>query len=205
MLSHFRFRMLLADSLRKLTLSLLIFAAVAASSAVHAESAVSADLPEKSTGLLSTDQMRDTALATQAFGAYLSAWSSKAFDTATLSNALTEGAVLELGIARLDCVFNVKGTAAIEEFARDVDTVATDWSFSGIHYFPTLERHVVFVQYDASFTRVASGNVETKRHLAVIELKEDRISRIRDFADSRWILDALLTDAPKGFSAALRQ
>ncbi len=129
--------------------------------------------------------------ARKAFGTYLAAWSSLEAQSRALSKVLTEDAVFEFRIARPDWSFKIEGEDAVVAHLGNLNAAASNWTFSNVHYFPTLDRNVVFVQYDARFTRTASGQVELQKHVSSIEMKDERIAHVREFADSRWILDSL--------------
>jgi len=148
-------------------------------------------------------ELVEVGLARKAFSAYLAAWSSEGVDLSNLSHAISKDAVLEFGVARYDWTFNIEGEDAIAEYVRDLNGIASNWKFSDIYYFPTLERNIVFVQYEASFMRKVSGKTEIQKHVASIEMNGEQISRVCDFADSRWIFDLLLGDTGRNATVSV--
>ena len=125
------------------------------------------------------------------FGVYLNAWSVGASASA-LASALSDGAVLEPGVGQFGWAVKIEGDHAIARYVQGPNSVASEWTFSDVRDFPTLQQHIVFVEFDAKSKRAGSPQPASERHIALVELEGERIGRIADFSDSRWVLDAVL-------------
>lgn len=143
---------------------------------------------------LASLQRADLAHAEAAFSRYLSSWNSSAGDEA-LDSVFAERALIELTLpARPEWTINVGGRAAIAEYVQARRGKGGSWSFSNVQYYPTLERGVVFVQYDA--VNVSSEARRAQRNLVVIELDGARIARLRDFTGARLVVNDLIETDP---------
>lgn len=139
-------------------------------------------------------QKADLARAEAAFSRYLSSWKSTAAEQG-LDEVFAERALIELTLpARPDWTINVGGRAAIAEYVQSRRAKGENWSFSNVHYYATLERGVVFVQYDAVSTSFSARRAH--RNLVVIELDGARIAKLRDFTGARLVVNDLLEGDP---------
>lgn len=139
-------------------------------------------------------QRADLAHAEAAFSRYLSSWNSAEGDQ-TLDSVFAERGLIELTLpARPEWTNNVGSRAAIAEYVQARRGKGASWSFSNVHYYPTLERGVVFVQYDA--VNVSSEARRAQRNLVVIELEGARIARLRDFTGARLVVNDLIETDP---------
>lgn len=148
----------------------LTMAAVSLTPALAQSSAASATL--------TTQQRSDLSQAEAAFSRYLRAWSEPAADARGLQQVFMQRAVLDLTMtARPHWSIRVKGTQAIAEYLSAMRSLGAGWKFSNIRFFPTLERGVVFVQYEAVSMLQARGY----RNMVIIDMSAGRIARLRDF------------------------
>lgn len=139
-------------------------------------------------------QRVDLAHAEAAFSRYLSSWNSPEGDD-TLDNVFVERALIELTLpARPEWTINVGGRVAIAEYVQSRRGNGDRWTFSNVQYYPTLERGVVFVQYDA--VNVSYKAPRAQRNLVVIELEGARIARLRDFTGARLVVNELIEADP---------
>ena len=82
----------------------------------------------------------------------------------------------------------------ILEHLRGLAKIASNWKFSNMHFFPTLDPNVVFIQYEAIAHLRATGQALRHKSIAVVEMTGDQIARMRALSNSQRLLEAVLAD-----------
>lgn len=158
---------------------------------------------DSASGNLSPSAAQEVTLAQAeaAFSRYLEAWNDGQ-DATAVEHLFTDEASVELRLAtRPEWVIKIDGASAIAEYVQQVGKVGTDWRFGEVRYFPTLQKDVVFVQYDARTKSRATGEQISYRNLVVVTLDQGRIARLRDFNGAGLALRGL----PSAEQTALRE
>lgn len=134
------------------------------------------------------------ARAKKAFGAYLTAWASPEVTRDAGFEGISQDAVFEYALARQGWTAKVEGKTAILEHLRGLAKIASNWKFSNVHFFPTLDPNVVFVQYEATAHLSATGQALRHKSIAVVEMTGDQIARMRELSNSQRLLEPVLAD-----------
>jgi len=131
------------------------------------------------------------ARAKKAFAGYLAAWASPEVRFGRGFDGVSEDTVFEYALARQGWTAKIEGKTAIVDHLRDLAKIASNWKFSNVHFFPTLDPNVVFVQYEATADLI--GNRQALRHtyIAEVEMTGDRMAHMRELSNSQQLLDAV--------------
>ena len=126
--------------------------------------------------------------AQSGFDRYLGAWSGSVDARNTVQDVFEERAHIELTLTdRPEWTVRIDGTTAIAEYVETMHAVGGQWTFSNVHYYPTMQPGIVFAQFDAT------GNGHSFSNLVVIELEGNQIVRLRDFNAASLLLQNVLT------------
>ena len=98
-----------------------------------------------------------------------------AHDQSGIGEAVTDDVVVEYALPDPGITLSVY-TAAPDNLCAAA-ALAGNEQMSNVYIYPTNDPNTIFVQYDTASSHARSG-----KHLTVVTLRGDRISRIRDFA-----------------------
>lgn len=153
------------------------------SSPAHAESSLTSET--------SRAQVATLDLARTVFTRYLEAWSGGNTTGESVAALFSDRAQIELPLAgHLEWTITIEGRPAIGEVLDAMNRADTRWTFSDLHFFPTLQAGVVFVQYTGMESSARASDVHY-RNLALIEIDGERIVRIRDFNGAALVMKNL--------------
>jgi hypothetical protein len=129
---------------------------------------------------------RDSIERTQAaFDAQL----TLACDQSSQAEWVAEDAVYQYALTGIDTSLRVEGRAAIKAHLCALSAVGSDVIAENIHYYPTLDPEMVYVQYDVV---PIDGIGENSREVAaVIQMRADQIVRFTQLSRSAESLDVL--------------
>ena len=103
---------------------------------------------------------------------------------------IAENAVYQYPLYDINVKLRVEGRDAVSAHLRAVAAVAPNMQVENISYYPTLDRNVVFVQYD----RVSrDGTDERRRIVAIMEMRGDQIVSFTQLNTTRESLQAMQT------------
>jgi ketosteroid isomerase-like protein len=108
---------------------------------------------------------------------YLAAYA--AGDAHTLSEVLTSDATFEFA-ADAPGVYRTIDASVLIEGSNHADASRAVQSVSNLEVYPTPNENTAFVHYD-----LGAGTPSYERHIVLVEMRGDRISRIRDFVTVR--------------------
>ena len=180
------------NSIQNLVVSLLIAAGLIASASTLAQSGPAPhtlrDVPD-----VATRQQQDEALAL--VSEYLAAWSAEDPNRHPLERFVSEDAVFEYPYAD-EGSRRLEGRDAIGQALRQTSLAASNWRFTGLRLFQTLEPGVFFVEYKASAHVPATQHRYGSRYIARVTVQDGKISNYLEL----WERDAKAT----AFGAANR-
>ena len=160
------------NSIRKLLVSLIVAAGLIASANVQAQSGP-APHTQRETPDVATRQQQDEALALVA--AYLAAWSAEDPSRYPTDQFASEDAVFEYPYAD-EASRRVEGRDAIAQALGKTRSEASNWNFTGLRLFPTLEPGVFFVEYKANAYVPATQHTYESRYLARVTVRGGKIA-----------------------------
>lgn len=162
------------NSIRTISVSLAVAAALSTSASVQAQSAATPHTPRPTAGTssIATQQQRDEVKTLMA--AYLGLWSAEdpsryAFDF------VTEDAVFEYPYAD-DAYRRIEGRKAVGRALRTFPVTASNWTFSDPRLFQTLYPDIFFVEYKAKAYVPATQHAYESRYLARITVRDGKIA-----------------------------
>ena len=171
------------NSIRTITVSLAIAAALSTSASVQAQSASTPYTPPSTPGTssIATQQQDEVKML---MAAYLGLWSAEdpsryAFDF------VTEDAVFEYPYAD-DAYRRIEGREAVGRALRTFPVTASNWTFSDPKLFQTLYPDIFFVEYKAKAYVPATQRTYESRYLARVTVRDGKIA---DYAEL-WERDA---------------
>jgi hypothetical protein len=101
---------------------------------------------------------------------------------------IAEHAVYQYPLAGIDMTLRVEGRDAVANHLREISEIDPATQVENIAYYPTLDRNIVFVQYD----RVSHGeSVERRPIVAIIEMRGDQIVKFTQLNGARESLQAV--------------
>lgn len=160
------------NSIRNLVVSLLVASGLIASASVQAQSGPGPhtlrEVPD-----VATRQQQDEALTLVA--AYLAAWSAEDPSRYPIERFVSEDAMFEYPYAD-EASRRIEGRDAIAEALRKTRSEASNWSFTGLRLFQTLEPGVFFVEYKATAYVPATQHKYDSRYLARVTVRDGKIS-----------------------------
>jgi hypothetical protein len=101
---------------------------------------------------------------------------------------VTEDAVYQYALSGIDVSLRMEGRSVVAAHLCALSAVATDASAENIHYFPTLDPEVVYVQYDLV---PVDGAGKSTKPLLVIQMRDDKIARFTQLSKSPESLEVL--------------
>ena len=111
---------------------------------------------------------------------------SSRHDAQAIGNSVTSDAVFEYALAEPGSYLTVDATSLRAHWANDTNTQRPSTNVSNLWIFPTGDPNVVFVRYTTSTAAEpgADADAERSEHLALVEMRGDRIAKLRDFTSS---------------------
>ena len=86
---------------------------------------------------------------------------------------IAEDAVYQYPLNDINVKLRVEGRDAIARHLRALSAIKSNVDAESIHYYPTLDPNVVFVQY---YLVPADGNGERRNTIAIIEMRDNQIA-----------------------------
>jgi len=173
------------SSIRNLVVSLLVAGGLIASANVQAQSGP-APRSLREAPNVATRQQQDEALDLVA--AYLRAWSAEDPSRYPVEQFVSEDAVFEYPYAD-EASRRFEGRDAIGQALRKTGLAASNWGFSDLRLFQTLEPDVYFVEYKASAYVPATQHKYESRYIARVTVRDGKISNYLEL----WERDAKAT------------
>ena len=173
------------SSIRNLVVSLLVAGGLIASANVQAQSGPAPHASREAPNV-ATRQQQDEALDLVA--AYLRAWSAEDPSRYPVDQFVSDDAVFEYPYAD-EASRRLEGRDAIGQALRKAGLAASNWSFTGLRLFQTLEPHVYFVEYKASAYVPATKHRYESRYIARVTVRDGKISNYLEL----WERDAKAT------------
>ena len=133
-----------------------------------------------------TKQQQDEALTLVA--EYLRAWSAEDPGSYAIEQFVSDDAVFEYPYAD-EASRRLEGRDAIARALRKTRLAATNWDFSGLRLFPTLEPGVFFAEYKASAYVPSTQHQYESRYIARVTVRDGKISNYLEL----WERDANAT------------
>ncbi len=101
---------------------------------------------------------------------------------------VAENAVYQFPLNDINVKLRVEGRDAVAKHLRAVSEIALGTDVENVRYYPTLDRNIVFVQYE----RVSRGeNGERRPIVAIIEMRGDQIVEFTQLNGTRESLQAV--------------
>jgi hypothetical protein len=104
-------------------------------------------------------------------------------DQSRLARAVTDDFIVEYALPQPGVYLSVDATAPDGYCGAHVPTTSVE-QISNLWIFPTNESNAVFVRYNTDSKSDSFSNAVSTEHLALVELRGDRIAKIRDFTTS---------------------
>ena len=160
------------DSIRKLFVSVVVAAGLITSASGQAQSGP-APLASREAPNLATKQQQDEVLTLVT--AYLRAWSTEDPSSYSIEQFVSSDAVFEYPYAD-EASRGLEGRDAIARALRKTRLAASNWNFTGLRLFQTLESGVFFVEYKASAYVPATQQQYESRYIARVTVRDGKIS-----------------------------
>jgi len=160
------------NSIRNLVVSIVLAGGLIASANVQAQSGP-APHTLRSVPDVATRQQQDEALTLVA--EYLAAWSAEDPSRYPIQRFVGEDAVFEYPYAD-EASRRLEGRDAIAQALGKTRSEASNWSFTGLRLFQTLEPGVFFVEYKASAYVPATQHNYDSRYLARVTVRDGKIA-----------------------------
>jgi len=173
------------NSIRKLVISMVAAAGLIAAVNVQAQSGPAPHIPRGMPNV-ATQQQQDEALALVA--AYLRAWSAEDPSSYTVEQFVSDDAVFEHPYAD-EASRRLEGPDAIAQALSKTRLAASNWNFTGLRLFQTLEPGVFFVEYRASAYVPATQHKYESRYVARVTVRDGKISNYLEL----WEREAMAT------------
>ena len=156
--------------------SLLVASLVTLSSAALGEEVFAADSVTAAV-VPSTVERPALGAAQRALDAHLNFWTATDPAHYPYESLLTEEAVYEFPYAPV-ASRRVEGKSAIADYLRAAAHDITDWKFSDVRLFSTLEPNVFFASFNATATVRETGNLYRQHYLVRLTLNGDKIANL---------------------------
>src|SRR5215471_13454547 len=173
------------NSIRNLVVSIVVAGGLIASANVQAQSGPAPHtlrpVPD-----VATRQQQDEALTLVA--EYLAAWSAEDPSRYPIQRFVSEDAVFEYPYAD-EASRRLEGRDAIGQALRKTGLAASNWNFTGLRLFQTLEPGVYFVEYKASAYVPATQHKYESRYIARVTVRDGKIANYLEL----WERDAKAT------------
>jgi len=173
------------NSIRKLLVSMIAAAGLIASTNLHAQSGPALHGSREAPNVAARQQ-QDEALDLVA--AYLRAWSAEDPSRYPVDQFVTHDAVFEYPYAD-EASRRIEGRDAIARGLSKARLAASNWNFTGLRLFPTLEPGVFFVEYSASAYVPATQREYESRYVARVTVRDGKIANYLEL----WERDAKAT------------
>jgi len=160
------------NSIRKLFVSTVVAAGLTASVNALAQSGPAPHASREAPNVAARQQ-QDEALYLVA--AYLRAWSAEDPSRYPVDQFVSDDAVFEYPYAD-EASRRFEGRDAIGQSLRKTGLAASNWSFTGLRLFQTLEPHVYFVEYKASAYVPATQHTYESRYIARVTVRDGKIA-----------------------------
>ena len=123
------------------------------------------------------------ARADRALRGYVTACSTG--DEEAMARIVTSDAVLEYGLKEPGTYLRVEAAALIAKRSVNAQPTETGAHVSTLWIFPTPDSNVVFVKYTIASDGRSPAQVSDFEHLALLEMRGDRIFKMRNFRNLR--------------------
>jgi len=94
---------------------------------------------------------------------------------------VAEDAVYQYALTGIDVNLRIQGRDVVAEHLCALSAVAMDAKIENVHYFPTLQPDIVYVQYDLV---PADGQGERSKPLAMIQMRDKKIAKFTQLSKS---------------------
>lgn len=112
-------------------------------------------------------------------------------DDEAIARLVTSDAVVEYVLEEPVTYLVVKATAPSANLSGNAKKTGTGAHVSNLWIFPTNDSSAVFVHYTTSFDVRSPAELPDSEHLALLEMRGDRIVKIRDFTTDAGTLSPL--------------
>ena len=112
-------------------------------------------------------------------------------DDEALARIVTSDAVVEYVLEKPGTYLVVEAAALSANRAGHTKQTGTGQHVSNLWIFPTSDSNAVFAQYTISSDVRSPGQLPSSEHLALLEMRGDRIMKIRNFSPEADILSTL--------------
>jgi hypothetical protein len=109
---------------------------------------------------------------------------SKTLVTQAIGHSVTSDAVFEYALQEPGSYVTVDATSLSTHWSNDAHTKHSPTNVSNLWIFPTGDSNSVFVRYTTSTAGESGVAEERLEHLALVEMRGDRIAKLRDFTSS---------------------
>jgi ketosteroid isomerase-like protein len=105
-------------------------------------------------------------------------------DAQAIGHSVTSDAVFEYALEEPGSYVTVDATSLRAHCSSDASTKHSPTDVSNLWIFPTGDSNYVFVRYTTSAAAESGVAEERSQHLALVEMRGDRIAKLRDFTSS---------------------
>lgn len=105
-------------------------------------------------------------------------------DAPAIGRSVTSDAVFEYVLEEPGSYVTVDATSLSTHWSNDANTQPSPTNVSNLWIFPTGDSNSVFVRYTTSTAGESAMAEERSEHLALVEMRGDRIAKLRDFTSS---------------------
>jgi hypothetical protein len=109
---------------------------------------------------------------------------SSTHDAQAIGDSVTSDAVFEYVLQEPGSYVTVDATSLRARWSNDANTKYPPTNVSNLWIFPTGDSNSVFVRYTTSTAPESGVAEERSEHLALVEMRGDRIAKLRDFTSS---------------------
>lgn len=109
---------------------------------------------------------------------------SSTHDAQAIGRSVTSDAVFEYALEQPGSYVSVDATSLSSHWSNDANTQHSPTSVSNLWILPTGDSNSVFVRYNTSTAGESGVAEERSEHLALVEMRGDRIAKLRDFTSS---------------------
>jgi ketosteroid isomerase-like protein len=109
---------------------------------------------------------------------------SSRHDAQAIANSVTGDAVFEYALEEPGSYLTVDATSLRAHWSNDTNTQHSSTNVSNLWIFPTGDPNAVFVRYTTSTAAESGTDAARSEHLALVEMRGDRIAKLRDFTSS---------------------
>jgi ketosteroid isomerase-like protein len=102
-------------------------------------------------------------------------------DGRAIGRAVTNDAVFEFALDDPGSYLSIDATSLRAHCADEEPAAASEVRISNVWVFPTGDANSVFVRYTISAAATSQSGTAGSEHLALVEMRGDRIAKLRDF------------------------